>query len=63
MPQITKLSRWVSLECHYIYDPAKGDKKGGIPPGVAFEELKDNWRCPECNISKAKKGVFRRLED
>ncbi len=26
---MVKLSRWICLECHYIYDPAKGDKKGG----------------------------------
>lgn len=57
------LARWVCLECHYIYDPAKGDPKMGIPTGVAFENLPDTWRCPECKILKIKKGVFRRLED
>ncbi|MFA6362096.1 rubredoxin [Methanoregula sp.] len=61
--QTVKLARWVCLECHYIYDPAKGDKKGGIPPGVPFDDLPDTWRCPECNVLKAKKGVFKRLDD
>jgi rubredoxin len=46
-----------------MYDPAKGDPKGGIMPGVAFEDLPDTWRCPECNILKFKKGVFKRLDD
>lgn len=63
MSQIKKPCRWVCLECHYIYDPEKGDKKGGVPPGVAFDDLQDIWRCPECNILKAKKGVFKRLDD
>jgi rubredoxin len=58
-----KLVRRVCLECHYIYDPAKGDPKGGIMPGVAFEDLLDTWRCPECNILKFKKGVFKRLDE
>jgi rubredoxin len=58
-----KLARWVCLECHYIYDPAKGDPKAGIPPCVPFEDLPDTWRCPECLIYKAKKGVFKRLDD
>jgi len=57
------LSRRVCLECHYIYDPAKGDPKGGILPGIPFENLPDTWRCPECNILKVKKGVFKRLDD
>ena len=57
-----KGARWVCLECHYIYDPKKGDPKAGIPPGTAFEDLPDTWCCPECKILKVKKGVFKRLE-
>jgi rubredoxin len=63
MLQTKKLARWVCLECAYIYDPAQGDKKNGIPPGVPFEELPRTWRCPECNISIEKHGIFKRLED
>jgi rubredoxin len=63
MSQDKKPARWVCLECHYIYNPAKGDQKGGIQTGTVFEDLPLNWRCPECNITKAKKGVFKQLED
>ena len=35
-------------ECGYIYDPAKGDREGGIPPGVLFEDLPEDWICPVC---------------
>jgi rubredoxin len=55
--------RWVCLECHYIYDPFKGDPKHGIAPGTAWEEVPDTWRCPECKILKAKKGVFKQIEE
>jgi rubredoxin len=58
-----KLARWVCLECHWIYDPAKGDPKNGIPAGTPWAEVPDTWRCPECKILKAKKGVFKRLDD
>lgn len=34
--------------CGYIYDPTVGDEAGGIPPGVAFDDLPDDWVCPEC---------------
>ncbi len=49
---------WQCLECAYIYDPSKGDPKGGIPPGTPFEDLPDTWRCPECRVMKGKKGLF-----
>ena len=32
--------------CGYTYDPAKGVKRGNIPPGVAFEDLPEDWKCP-----------------
>jgi rubredoxin len=54
-----KMTRYVCLECHYIYDPLKGDPKNGIPPGTAWEDVPDSWRCPECKILKAKKDVFK----
>lgn len=41
--------------CGYVYDPAQGDPERGYPPGTAFEDLPDDWTCPECG---AEKGVF-----
>ena len=38
--------------CGYIYDPEDGDPVGGIKPGTAFEDLPDDWVCPECFVSK-----------
>jgi rubredoxin len=58
--QSVNLECWVCLECHYIYDPSKGDPKNGIHPGTSFEDLPDTWRCPECKILKIKKGVFKK---
>ena len=33
--------------CGYIYDPEKGDPVDGVKPGTAFEDLPDDWVCPE----------------
>ena len=63
MTETVKFARWVCLECHYIYDPEKGDPKQGIPRGTQWEKVPDTWYCPECKIFKAKKGVFKRLDD
>ena len=63
MPTDNKNARWVCLECHWIYDPVKGDPKNDVPAGTPWEKVPDTWRCPECKILKYKKGVFKRLED
>jgi rubredoxin len=38
--------------CDYIYDPQAGDPDGDIAPGTAFEDLPDDWVCPECGVGK-----------
>ncbi|MDX5594254.1 rubredoxin [Pseudovibrio sp. SPO723] len=35
-------------QCGYTYNPALGDRSGGIPKGVAFEDLPKDWVCPIC---------------
>ncbi len=34
--------------CGYVYDPKAGEPRRNIAPGTSFEDLKDNWRCPQC---------------
>jgi rubredoxin len=46
------MDKWRCVPCDYIYDPAEGDSEGGIKPGVAFEDLPDDWVCPVCGVGK-----------
>jgi len=46
------MDRWECLVCGYIYDPAAGDREAGIQPGTAFEDLPEDWVCPECGAGK-----------
>ncbi len=46
------MEKYVCAVCDYVYDPALGDPDGGIPPGTAFEDLPDDWCCPECGMPK-----------
>jgi rubredoxin-NAD+ reductase len=39
--------------CGWIYEEAKGLPEEGIPPGTRWEEIPNDWRCPECGVSKA----------
>lgn len=41
-----------TVNCGYIYNPDKGDRKGKIPKGTMFEDLPDSWRCPICGGTK-----------
>jgi len=36
----------------YIYDPEEGDETQGIVPGTPFEDLPDDWVCPDCGVGK-----------
>ena len=42
------------VNCGYMYDPDRGDKRHKIPAGTKFEDLPDDWRCPVCGAAKKK---------
>ncbi|KAK4430389.1 Rubredoxin-1 [Sesamum alatum] len=39
--------------CGYKYDQAAGDPSYPIPPGLPFNKLPDDWRCPTCGASQS----------
>jgi len=45
--------------CSYVYVPAFGDPSAGVPAGTPFEQLPDDWVCPDCGVSKAQ---FEKIE-
>jgi flavin reductase (DIM6/NTAB) family NADH-FMN oxidoreductase RutF len=47
-----KMKKYKCLMCGYVYDPAVGDPENAIEPGTAFENLSDDWVCPECGAGK-----------
>lgn len=38
--------------CGYIYEEAKGIPDQGIAPGTKWEDIPDDFVCPECGASK-----------
>ncbi|NSW58334.1 MAG: rubredoxin [Armatimonadetes bacterium] len=46
------MQKWVCDVCGYIYDPAEGDPDNGVEPGTAWEDVPEDWVCPECFVSK-----------
>lgn len=38
--------------CGFVYDEEKGLPEEGIAPGTLWEDVPDDWECPECGVSK-----------
>jgi len=53
------MEKYICDVCLWVYEPAKGDPDGGIPPGTPFEELPDDWICPICAVGKDTFSVFK----
>ncbi len=45
--------KYVCNVCGYVYDPKVGDSEHGIEPGTAFEDIPDDWVCPDCGVGKS----------
>lgn len=43
---------WICVICGLVYDPVLGLPEDGIPAGTAFEDIPDDWSCPDCGCSK-----------
>lgn len=39
--------------CGHKYDEAVGDPSYPIPPGLQFDKLPEDWRCPTCGAAKS----------
>ena len=48
----SKWKKWQCRICGWIYDEELGDPDSGIAPGTAWEDVPDDWRCPDCGASK-----------
>lgn len=44
---------WMCGPCGWIYDEALGLPGEGIAPGTRFEDIPDDWECPDCGVTKA----------
>ena len=39
--------------CSYVYDPQLGDPDNDVAPGTAFQDIPDDWVCPDCGADKS----------
>jgi rubredoxin len=41
------------MNCGWIYDQVAGDVESGIAPGTAWEDVPEDWKCPDCGAGKS----------
>lgn len=46
------MRKWKCSVCGYIYDEAIGDPEHGVAPGTRWEDVPEDWSCPQCGVSK-----------
>lgn len=48
-----KMKKYQCILCSFIYDEAAGLPQEGIAAGTRWEDVPDDWECPECGVKKA----------
>ncbi len=46
------MRKWECIVCGLIYDEAKGWPDDGIAPGTLWEDVPEDWLCPDCGVGK-----------
>lgn len=49
---MSDFKKYECVICGFIYDEAEGWPDDGIEPGTKWEDVPEDWECPDCNISK-----------
>ena len=44
------MSRYQCDSCGYTFDEASGDDREGFPAGTDWDNVPDDWACPDCGV-------------
>lgn len=47
------MKQYVCIVCGFVYDEAKGWPDDNIAPGTLWQDVPEDWQCPECGACKA----------
>jgi len=46
------LRKWQCMICGFVYDEAEGWPDDNIAPGTRWEDVPEDWFCPDCGVGK-----------
>jgi rubredoxin len=44
--------RHMCVVCGWVYKREQGDPFHGVAPGTPFEQIPEDWVCPQCGVRK-----------
>ncbi len=48
-----EFKRWRCITCDFEYNEALGLPEEGIAAGTRWQDIPDDWECPDCGIGKS----------
>jgi rubredoxin len=49
---MSEFKKYVCVVCGYVYDEEVGEPEAGLAPGTRWEDVPEDWSCPDCGASK-----------
>jgi rubredoxin len=46
------MKKWQCIVCGLIYNEAEGWPDDGIAPGTLWQDVPEDWLCPDCGVGK-----------
>ena len=43
---------WMCIICGWMYEEDKGCPEEGLAPGTRWDDVPEDWSCPDCGASK-----------
>lgn len=47
------MKSYMCVICGFVYEEEKGRPEEGIPSGTRWEDVPENWKCPDCGAAKS----------
>ena len=47
------MKKWQCVVCGFVYEEEKGLPSEGIAAGTAWDDIPDDWVCPDCGVGKS----------
>jgi len=44
------MSKFRCPVCDYVFDESAGDPHEGFPAGTRWDDVPDDWCCPDCGV-------------
>jgi rubredoxin len=46
------MAKYMCILCGFVYDEAEGMPQDNIAPGTKWEDVPEDWVCPDCGAMK-----------